>query len=129
MECNNVAPLFVIIVCFLNKFIYPSMQLIQLVTDVEVQEGDHLLLHPKFKYAFEQNPYIEEPRPTFSTCSHPASLDLRPLIRHNFELQSKETVDDYWKTLEYLYSAADQTAAAHAFPGSSVPEVCNVLFS
>lgn len=32
------------------------MQLIQLVIEDEVQEGDHLLLHPKFKYAFEQNP-------------------------------------------------------------------------
>ncbi|KAL9671326.1 hypothetical protein QQ045_008894 [Rhodiola kirilowii] len=102
------------------------LTLIQLVTEDEDQEGGQFLLHSKSKYAFEQYPYIEEPRPTFSSTSNHASCDPRLLTRHNFELQSGENVDDYWKTLEDLYSTADETAAAHAFPGSSVQEVCNM---
>ncbi|KAL9659757.1 hypothetical protein QQ045_024566 [Rhodiola kirilowii] len=99
------------------------LALIRLVTKDEDQEGGHLLLYSESKYAFEQYPYIEEPRPTFSSTLNPASCDPRLLTRHNFELHSRENVDDYWKTLEDLYSNADETAAAHAFPGSSVQEL------
>ncbi|CAM8992734.1 unnamed protein product [Rhodiola kirilowii] len=99
------------------------LTLIHLVTEDEDQEGGQFLLHSKSKYAFEQYPYIEEPRPTFSLTSNHASCDPRLLTRHNFELQSGENVDDYWKTLEDLYSTAAETAAAHAFPGSSVQEL------
>uniref|UniRef100_A0A7N0V6S9 B-block binding subunit of TFIIIC domain-containing protein n=1 Tax=Kalanchoe fedtschenkoi TaxID=63787 RepID=A0A7N0V6S9_KALFE len=97
--------------------------LIRLVSGDGNQEGGQLSLHSNFNFAFELNPYIEEPRATFPTSSNPASLDLRPLIRHDFVLLNRDAVDDYWKTLEYFYSAADPIAAAHAFPGSSVPEL------
>lgn len=80
------------------------------------------LQHASLKHALELKPYIEEPSlVTPSSCS--SFLDLRPKIRHDFILSSKEAVDVYWKTLEYCYAAADPAAALHSFPGSAVNEV------
>lgn len=74
------------------------------------------------KHALELKPYIEEPSLVApSLCS--SFLDLRPKIRHDFILSSREAVDVYWKTLEYCYAAADPAAALHSFPGSAVHEV------
>ena len=70
----------------------------------------------------ELKPYIEEPLSLVATSTF-RSLDLRPRIRHDFILSNREAVDDYWKTLEYCYAAADPRAALHAFPGSAVHEV------
>ncbi|XP_058005098.1 uncharacterized protein LOC110664370 isoform X2 [Hevea brasiliensis] len=83
--------------------------------------------HETFMHAMELRPYLEEPLSVVST-SILRSLDLRPRIRHDFILSNQEAVDEYWKTLEYCYAAADPKAALHAFPGSVVPEVFHPRF-
>ncbi|XP_019058110.1 PREDICTED: uncharacterized protein LOC104813957 [Tarenaya hassleriana] len=83
----------------------------------EVEEKCANLTH-----TMELKPYIEEPI-FVSATSNVISLDLRPRIRHDFVLSSREAVDEYWLTLEYCYAAADHRAAAQAFPGSVVHEV------
>lgn len=76
-------------------------------------------------YAMELKPYIEEPLSRALPSSSVNSSDLRPRIRHDFILSTMEVVDNYWKTLEYCYAAADPVAALQAFPGSAVHEVCD----
>lgn len=101
--------------------IYLMLQLIRLVPDKH--SGNRVEVpHANLTHAMELKPYIEEPLPFLATSTF-RSLDLRPRIRHDFILANREAVDDYWKTLEYCYAAADPRAALHAFPGSAVHEV------
>ncbi|CAI0447514.1 unnamed protein product [Linum tenue] len=93
------------------------LKLIRLIP-VEHSEDGSMLPHAMFTDAMEFKPYIEEPPPIVAR-----SLDLRPRYRHDFVLSNREAVEDYWKTLEFCYAAADPNAAFHAFPGSAVPEV------
>ncbi|CAN0906918.1 hypothetical protein LINGRAHAP2_LOCUS24517 [Linum grandiflorum] len=94
------------------------LKLIRLIP-VETSEDGVMLPHALFTDAMEFKPYVEEPPAVVSK-----SIDLRPRYRHDFVLSSREAVEDYWKTLEFCYGAADPKAAFHAFPGSSVPEAC-----
>ncbi|XP_019100866.1 PREDICTED: uncharacterized protein LOC104789391 [Camelina sativa] len=86
----------------------------------EIEEKYSNLTH-----AMELKPYIEEPVFVVAT-SNVMSLDFRPRIRHDFILSNRDAVDEYWRTLEYCYAAADQGAAKQAFPGSVVQEVFRV---
>ncbi|XVF86888.1 hypothetical protein PTKIN_Ptkin18bG0077000 [Pterospermum kingtungense] len=97
------------------------LKLIRLVAD-KCSDNRVGLPHANLTHAMELKPYIEEPLPLFATSTF-RSLDLRPRIRHDFILANREAVDEYWKTLEYCYAAADPRAALHAFPGSAVHEV------
>ncbi|CAN1286791.1 hypothetical protein LINPERPRIM_LOCUS19417 [Linum perenne] len=92
------------------------LKLIRLIPVAHSEDGT-MLPHAMFIDAMVLKPYIEEPPPIAAR-----SLDLRPRYRHDFVLSSKEAVEDYWKTLEFCYAAADPKAAFHAFPGSAVPE-------
>ncbi|XP_038903737.1 uncharacterized protein LOC120090216 isoform X2 [Benincasa hispida] len=79
--------------------------------------------HATLKHALELKPYIEEPVSNDSTRSLiTRGLDLRPRIRHDFILSSKQAVNEYWQTLEYCYATADPRSALLAFPGSAVRE-------
>ncbi|RZC87719.1 hypothetical protein C5167_028173 [Papaver somniferum] len=95
------------------------LKLIRLVTDGQIEDA----LLTTLTYAMELKPYIEEPSSRLPLSLGVNSSDLRPRIRHDFILSSKEAVDIYWKTLEYCYATADPSAAVHAFPGSAVHEV------
>ncbi|XP_020533909.1 uncharacterized protein LOC105631676 [Jatropha curcas] len=106
--------------------ILQRLKLIRLVRDGH-PEGGVKISHETFMHAMELRPYIEEPVSVIAT-SNIRSLDLRPRIRHDFILSNREAVDEYWKTLEYCYAATDRRAAIHAFPGSTVPEVCQPRF-
>ncbi|XWS20082.1 hypothetical protein CRYUN_Cryun31cG0071000 [Craigia yunnanensis] len=97
------------------------VKLIRLVPD-ERSDNRVEVPHANLIHAMELKPYIEEPLSLVATSTF-RSLDLRPRIRHDFILSNREAVDDYWKTLEYCYAAADPRAALHAFPGSAVHEV------
>ncbi|GMI73201.1 hypothetical protein like AT1G17450 [Hibiscus trionum] len=97
------------------------LKLIRLVPD-ECSDNRLKVPHANLTHAMELKPYIEEPLSWVATSTS-KSLDLRPRIRHDFILSNREAVDDYWKTLEYCYAAADTRAALHAFPGSAVHEV------
>ncbi|XP_021293853.1 uncharacterized protein LOC110423806 isoform X2 [Herrania umbratica] len=97
------------------------LKLIRLVP-CECSDNRVKVPHANLTHAMEFKPYIEEPLSLVATSTF-RSFDLRPRIRHDFILSSKEAVDDYWKTLEYCYAAADPRAALHAFPGSAVHEV------
>ncbi|XP_039053662.1 uncharacterized protein LOC120195803 isoform X2 [Hibiscus syriacus] len=97
------------------------LKLIRLVPD-ECSDNRLKVPHANLTHAMELKPYIEEPLSWVATSTS-KSLDLRPRIRHDFILSNREAVDDYWKTLEYCYAAADPRAALHAFPGSAVHEV------
>ncbi|XP_039060768.1 uncharacterized protein LOC120204817 isoform X2 [Hibiscus syriacus] len=97
------------------------LKLIRLVPD-ECSDNILKVPHANLTHAMELKPYIEEPLSWVATSTS-KSLDLRPRIRHDFILSNREAVDDYWKTLEYCYAAADPRAALHAFPGSAVHEV------
>lgn len=79
--------------------------------------------HTTLKHSLEFKPYIEEPVGMVLPYAGVSSFDLRPHIRHDFTLLSKNSVDEYWNTLEYCYAASDPKAALHAFPGSTVHEV------
>lgn len=82
------------------------------------------VLQATYRHTMELKSYVEEPPPIVA-FGNLRSLDLQPRIRHDFVLSSREAVDEYWKTLEYCYSAADQIAAKEALPGSVVQEVCS----
>ncbi|XP_022715262.1 uncharacterized protein LOC111274686 isoform X2 [Durio zibethinus] len=97
------------------------LKLIRLVPD-ECSNNIVKVPHANLTHAMELKPYIEEPLSLVAASTF-RSLDLRPRIRHDFILSNREAVDDYWKTLEYCYAAADPRAALHAFPGSAVHEV------
>ncbi|KAB2085857.1 hypothetical protein ES319_A05G426300v1 [Gossypium barbadense] len=97
------------------------LKLIRLVPD-ECSDNRLKAPHAILTHAMELKPYIEEPLSLVATSTS-SSLDLRPRIRHDFIFSNGEAVDDYWKTLEYCYAAADSRAALHAFPGSAVHEV------
>ncbi|XWS16177.1 hypothetical protein CRYUN_Cryun34aG0062600 [Craigia yunnanensis] len=94
--------------------------LIRLVPDERSDNGVKVP-HANLTHAMEPKPYIEEPLSLVATSTF-RSLDLRPRIRHDFILLNREAVDDYWKTLEYCYAAADPKADLHAFLGSAVHE-------
>ncbi|XP_022972207.1 uncharacterized protein LOC111470808 [Cucurbita maxima] len=75
------------------------------------------------KHALELKPYIEEPVSKDATRSlMNKCLDLRPRIRHDFTLSSRQAVNEYWQTFEYCYATADPRSALLAFPGSAVRE-------
>ncbi|CAN1162161.1 hypothetical protein LINPERPRIM_LOCUS1322 [Linum perenne] len=95
------------------------LKLIRLIP-VENTEDGVMFPHALFTDAMEFKPYIEEPPAIVAK-----SIDLRPRYRHDFVLSSREAVEDYWKTLEFCYAAADPKAAFYAFPGSAVPEACS----
>ncbi|KAI4355444.1 hypothetical protein L6164_004219 [Bauhinia variegata] len=98
------------------------LKLIRMATDMqsraEVEISHHSLTH-----MMELKPYIEEPISNYAASLNFKPIDLRPRIRHDFLLSSRDALDDYWRTLEYCYAAADPTAASYSFPGSVVPEV------
>ncbi|KAI4324807.1 hypothetical protein MLD38_030261 [Melastoma candidum] len=98
------------------------LKLIRLVKD---QRTDDMVNNPYeiLTHALELKPYIEEPSPTIPQFLNLESTDLRPRIRHDFFLLTREDVDEYWHTLEYCYAATDPKAAINAFPGSTVHEV------
>ncbi|XP_042492351.1 uncharacterized protein LOC122071928 [Macadamia integrifolia] len=98
------------------------LKVIRLVTDGHAEGGERIP-HAILSHAMELRPYIEEPLSMAPASSVFSSVDLRPRIRHDFVLSSREAVDAYWKTLEYSYAAAYPPAALHAFPGSAVQEV------
>eukprot|EP01018_Ginkgo_biloba_P024605 Gb_37452 [translate_table: standard] len=83
----------------------------------------HSHLEAVLTYSLDLKPYIEEPatRAVPSLISH--VFGLRPRKRHGFVFSCMEEVNAYWKTLEYCFGGAEQSAAAHAFPGSAVPEL------
>lgn len=83
--------------------------------------------HAIITHALELKPYIEEPLSILAKSFNFISLDLRPRVRHDFFLSSREAVDEYWQTLEYCYAAAEPRAALHAFPGSAVHEVSYLI--
>ncbi|KAJ0006939.1 hypothetical protein Pint_29068 [Pistacia integerrima] len=97
------------------------LKLIRLVNNGHSDDGIKFL-HANLTHSMELKPYIEEP-PSIAATSNVMLLDLRPRIRHDFFLSTKEAVYEYWQTLEYCYAAADPRAARHAFPGSAVHEV------
>ncbi|XP_031385075.1 uncharacterized protein LOC116198940 isoform X1 [Punica granatum] len=98
------------------------LKLIRLVNNGHREEGVKVP-HAILTHAMELKPYIEEPLSMLAHSFNFISLDLRPRVRHDFILSSKEAVDEYWHTLEYCYATADPKAAIHAFPGSTVHEV------
>ncbi|KAK6779378.1 hypothetical protein RDI58_021562 [Solanum bulbocastanum] len=81
------------------------------------------LPHTTLTHVLELKPYIEEPVCLVGSSHSIHCPDLRPQIRHDFVLSSKNAVEEYWNTLEYCYSASDRKAALHAFPGCTVNEV------
>ncbi|KAM6598206.1 hypothetical protein CsatA_008730 [Cannabis sativa] len=95
------------------------LKLIRLINEEHPEDGSNVLVD-----AFELKPYIEEPisKDTITLRSFRPS-DLRPRVRHDFVLSNRKAVDEYWKTLEDCYAAADPRAGLHAFPGSAVNEV------
>ncbi|XP_044496277.1 uncharacterized protein LOC123218747 isoform X2 [Mangifera indica] len=97
------------------------LKLIRLVNNGHSDDGIKYL-HASLSHSMELKPYIEEP-PSIAATSNAMLLDLRPRIRHDFFLSSKEAVNEYWQTLEYCYAAADPRASRLAFPGSAVHEV------
>ncbi|XVF25204.1 hypothetical protein REPUB_Repub13aG0193100 [Reevesia pubescens] len=97
------------------------LKLIRLVPG-ESSDNRVKIPHANLTHAMELKPYMEEPLPLVATSTF-RFLDLRPRVRHDFILYNREAVDDYWKTLEYCYAAADPRAALHAFPGTAVHEV------
>ncbi|KAL3632952.1 hypothetical protein CASFOL_025936 [Castilleja foliolosa] len=94
------------------------LKLIRLVSKGHGEDGPSTTL----AHALELKPYIEEPVTTLASAGH-VLPDLRPQVRHDFVLSSRNAVDEYWKTLEYCYSAAKPRAAVLAFPGTAVHEV------
>ncbi|KAK4781152.1 hypothetical protein SAY87_017258 [Trapa incisa] len=98
------------------------LKLIRLVND-QHRGGDIEIPHAIVTHALELKPYVEEPLSILANSFSFISLDLRPRVRHDFILSSREAVDEYWQTLEYCYASADPKAATHAFPGSAVHEV------
>ncbi|CAJ1936516.1 unnamed protein product [Sphenostylis stenocarpa] len=95
------------------------LKLIQMVTDLQSRDG----VRTPHTHTMELRPYIEEPISNDKATLNFISLDLRPRVRHDFILSSREAVDEYWKTLEYYYATADRKAASYAFPGSVVHEL------
>lgn len=95
--------------------------MIRLVSDGHAVHGASSP-HTILTNALELKPYIEEPVSTI-TSSGSGFLDLRPQMRHDFVLSSRNAVDEYWNTLEYCYAVAKPKAALVAFPGSAVHEV------
>ncbi|XP_052182207.1 uncharacterized protein LOC127794928 isoform X2 [Diospyros lotus] len=98
------------------------LKLIRLVRDGHSEDIINVS-HATLAYALELRPYVEEPISIIGPSSGVIPFDLRPQIRHDFILTSRNAVDEYWNTLEYSYAAADSRAALHAFPGSAVHEV------
>ncbi|GFP90591.1 hypothetical protein PHJA_001203200 [Phtheirospermum japonicum] len=94
------------------------LKLIRLVSKGHGEDGPSTTL----AHALELKPYIEEPVTIVASAGH-VLPDLRPQVRHDFVLSSRKAVDEYWKTLEYCYSAAKSRAALLAFPGTAVHEV------
>ncbi|GMH18150.1 hypothetical protein Nepgr_019991 [Nepenthes gracilis] len=101
--------------------ILQRLKLIRLVADESLKEGAEIT-HATLTHALELKPYIEEPPLGVSLSLDSGSHDLRPHLRHDFVLSTREAVEKYWQTLEYCYAASDAKAALHAFPGSSVRE-------
>lgn len=89
----------------------------------DLQSRDGVLTPCALTHMMELKPYIEEPLSNDAPSINFISVDLRPRIRHDFVLSTRDAVDEYWQTLEYCYAAADHKAASFAFPGSVVPEV------
>lgn len=103
------------------------MQLIRMVSHQCPGDGSELLQATPTN-ALELRPYIEEPVSKDAMSLNFRPLDFRPRIRHDFVLSNRKAVDEYWETLEYCYATADPRAALHAFPGSSVHEVCAAVY-
>ncbi|XP_062008741.1 uncharacterized protein LOC133725476 isoform X1 [Rosa rugosa] len=99
------------------------LKLIRMVCDHHSENGFQVPPPMISAYALELKPYVEEPVSKDAISLSFGSRDLRPRIRHDFSLSSREAVDEYWQTLEYCYAAADPRAALLAFPGSCVHEV------
>lgn len=104
------------------------LQLLQLVPE-QAEEDDKMLPHAVLTHALELKPYVEEPFPKSLSSSNSCAFDLHLKLRHEFVLTKQDTVDSYWETLEYCYATADPESAKHAFPGSTVPEVCFLYLS
>ncbi|XP_062087799.1 uncharacterized protein LOC133794533 isoform X2 [Humulus lupulus] len=98
------------------------LKLIRLLSEEHPEDGSQVL-QATLIHALELKPYIEEPISKDMITLSFRPFDLRPRIRHDFVLSNRKAVDEYWKTLEYCYAAADPRAALHAFPGSAVNEV------
>ncbi|XP_024973225.1 uncharacterized protein LOC112511735 isoform X3 [Cynara cardunculus var. scolymus] len=101
--------------------ILKRLKLIRLIDGelLGVRMGPHVIL----RHSLELKPYIEEPARMVLPSTNVDSFDLRFHFRHDFVLESRKVVDEYWNTLEYCYAASDRKAALHAFPGSAVKEV------
>ncbi|XP_027358131.1 uncharacterized protein LOC113867201 isoform X2 [Abrus precatorius] len=97
------------------------LKLIRMVTNMHSMDG--IKAAHTFTHMMELRPYIEEPLSNDAASLNFISLDLRPRIRHDFILSSRDAVDEYWQTLEYCYATADRRAASYAFPGSVVHEL------
>jgi general transcription factor 3C polypeptide 1 len=101
-----------------------SFKLLRIVMIPHVVE-DHLdkSAQAGVAYALELNPYIDEPDldPPSTISAH--VLNLGPSPRHYFKLSSKESLEEYWKSLEYFYRGSESKIARRIFPGSTVPEV------
>ena len=76
----------------------------------------------------ELRPYIEEPTRRILPPSY-VNVNHHPKIRHDFVLSKQEFVGAYWETLEYCYLTAGFAEPLSAFPGCSVPEVCNHCYT
>jgi general transcription factor 3C polypeptide 1 len=79
-------------------------------------------------HAMELRPYIEEPTRRILPPSY-VNVNHHPKIRHDFVLSKQEFVGAYWETLEYCYLTAGFAEPLSAFPGCSVPEVCNHCYT
>ncbi|KAK7273758.1 hypothetical protein RIF29_14821 [Crotalaria pallida] len=100
-------------------------KLIRVVTDLQSRDG---VTNPTaHSHTMDLRPYIEEPISNDASSLNLISHNLRPRIRHDFILCNRDAVNEYWKTLEYCYAAADQKAALYPFPGSVVSEVISAM--
>ncbi|EFJ22952.1 hypothetical protein SELMODRAFT_415980 [Selaginella moellendorffii] len=81
------------------------------------------MIEASLTYAMEEHMYIEQPAPQPLPSLTRETYDYNPRGRHEFDINTKEGLDNYWQTLEYFFSGAEPGIARHAFPGSSVPEL------
>ncbi|CAJ2638415.1 unnamed protein product [Trifolium pratense] len=105
------------------SLIIDILRRLKLIRVIISQSIDGVKTPHALTHMMELRPYIEEPLSNDAASLNFTSLDLRPRIRHDFVLSNRYAVDEYWRTLEYCYAAANRKAALYAFPGSVVHEV------
>ncbi|KAI5440336.1 uncharacterized protein LOC127100750 isoform X2 [Lathyrus oleraceus] len=105
------------------SLVIDTLRRLKLIRMITSQSTDGVKTPHSLTHMMELRPYIEEPLSNDEASLSFMSHDLRPRIRHDFILFNRYAVDEYWRTLEYCYAAANKKAALYAFPGSVVHEV------